>query len=121
MPISLALSAHPLTEPDPSLVLQWSQDDIPLAEPWSTNWIAEYPGYWNWDQWQGVPCDFAWLFEHAYGFPGAVIPQAFQDDDVYSWQHLLFRSGGRYFVFTLGSDPELRSWPLTLTISDFDV
>ncbi|KAJ7911444.1 hypothetical protein B0H13DRAFT_2009453 [Mycena leptocephala] len=61
---------------------------------------------------------------HAYGFPGPVIPQGFVDDSDYDRQHLLFRSGNRYFVSTLETDlteQQLRSWPLTPPITYFHV
>ncbi|KAJ6577485.1 hypothetical protein B0H19DRAFT_1120121 [Mycena capillaripes] len=123
MPLSIGLATHSMaaSEPDPSVISQWSQDTLTLDKRWSKDWLSPYPGYWNWDGWLGVPCDFAWLLEHAYGFPGPVIPQAFADDLDYSCQHLLFRSGRRYFVFTLESDQQLRSWPLTPAIRHFHV
>ncbi|KAJ6530909.1 hypothetical protein DFH09DRAFT_1409553 [Mycena vulgaris] len=113
MPISLGLLVAPPAKSSLSdwtpIVSQWSQDDIDLGEPWKTDWLSG--GYGNWDQWQGALTDFAWYIEHQYGFPGPAIPQAYADDVNNNCQHLLFRAGDRYFVFTPGQTPALRSWP----------
>ncbi|KAJ6451489.1 hypothetical protein C8R47DRAFT_301770 [Mycena vitilis] len=100
MPVSLGLSpnatgASKPEEPDSFVILRWSQDPLILDESWSTNWLSPYPGYYHWEQWLGVPCDIAWLLEHAYGFPEPAIPQAFSEDLDNCRQHLLFRSGQR--------------------------
>ncbi|KAJ6530910.1 hypothetical protein DFH09DRAFT_1284926 [Mycena vulgaris] len=102
MPISLGLVVAPSPESSLSdwapITSQWSQEDIELGEQWRTDWLSG--GYWNWDQWQGAPSDSACHIEHQYGFPGPAIPQAYADDVNNDCQHLLFRAGGRYFVFT---------------------
>ncbi|KAJ7481477.1 hypothetical protein FB451DRAFT_129695 [Mycena latifolia] len=117
-PIYLGLSIVPSpmfrgSEWDPSLLSQWSQDDIVLNERWSKDWFSEYLCYWDWDRWQGASADLAWVLEHAYGFPGPVVPQAYRGEPELALQYLLFRSGHRYFVFSTRSEPNLRSWPLT--------
>ncbi|KAJ7490738.1 hypothetical protein FB451DRAFT_1552360 [Mycena latifolia] len=113
IPIPLDLTIVPraasrVLEHDASIISRWSLDDIDLDDIWSTDWFS---GYWDWDLWQGALADLAWRVEHQYGFPGPAIPQAYMDDLNNDLQHLLFRSGNRYFLFTLGSEPELRSWP----------
>ncbi|KAJ6544658.1 hypothetical protein DFH09DRAFT_1367834 [Mycena vulgaris] len=112
MPISLGLVVAPSPESSLSdwapITSQWSQDDVELGEQWRTDWLSG--GYWDWDQWQGAPSDSAWHIEHQYGFPRPTIPQAYADDVNNDCQHLLFRAGGRYFVFTRGATPALRSW-----------
>ncbi|KAJ6590932.1 hypothetical protein DFH09DRAFT_190435 [Mycena vulgaris] len=125
MPIPLGLYVAPRAPKtshtevfDQSVISRWSQDDIDLDEFWRTDWppgyhTDEFTGYMEWDMWQGAPNDLAWALEHAYGFPGPVHPQAYADDDEWAGQHLLFRSGQRYFAFTAQSEPNLRSWPLT--------
>ncbi|KAJ7816525.1 hypothetical protein B0H14DRAFT_2844671, partial [Mycena olivaceomarginata] len=120
LPIPLNLSVVPPcfdtpTEPDPSMVPGWSQDDIDLGDVWRKDWVSEYSrGYVTWDEWQGVPFDFAWILEHAYGFPGKIIPQAYMDEDLHCFQHVLFRLGNRYLVFTGNApmDEQLKSWPV---------
>ncbi|KAJ7039678.1 hypothetical protein C8F04DRAFT_1254950 [Mycena alexandri] len=103
-----------------SVISQWSKDHLDFPEDWSRAWLG-YQGYWQWDLWHGIPCDFAWLLEHAYGFPGAVIPQAYKYISEISEQHLLFRVGNRYLLF-IWADTQFRSWPLSETAGfGFDV
>ncbi|KAF7371037.1 hypothetical protein MSAN_00737900 [Mycena sanguinolenta] len=68
-----------------------------------TTWIFmnyDHPGYYELSKWYGEPCDEAWILEHAYGFPGRVLPQAFQRDPLSDGcQTMLFRVGSRYFAF----------------------
>ncbi|KAJ7895057.1 hypothetical protein B0H13DRAFT_827934 [Mycena leptocephala] len=99
------------SELNESALSQWSQDGLNLDERWRTTWLG-YHGYWNWEMWHGIPCDFAWVLEHAYGFPGPIIPQAYEEIFHLPAQHLLFRVGDRYFVFIFDSDQQFRSWPL---------
>ncbi|KAJ7163897.1 hypothetical protein C8R43DRAFT_989117 [Mycena crocata] len=118
IPLGLSVAPRPMvrySDPNPSLISSWVKDDIDLtqsAQGWSRDWVSGYPGYLDWDMWQGAPSDFAWRLEHVFGFPGPVFPQAYAEDDVYDCQYLLFRSGNRYFVFTVDPDRGLRSWPL---------
>ncbi|KAJ7704433.1 hypothetical protein B0H17DRAFT_1039655 [Mycena rosella] len=119
-PIFLGLSVVPRPPAssmqfEPAIVSQWSQDRLVL-HGWSTDWTE----YWNWDLWQGVPDDYVWVLQHAYGFPGPAIPQAYANTE-FNTQYLLFRSGHRYFVFDPQSDPNLRSWPLTPPPQEFMV
>ncbi|KAJ7163907.1 hypothetical protein C8R43DRAFT_989131 [Mycena crocata] len=121
IPLGLSIAPRPVasySEPNPSLIASWVKDDIDLTRSdqlWSRDWVSGYPGYLDWDVWQGAPCDFAWFLEHTYGFPGPVFPQAYAEDDIYDCQYLLFRSGNRYFVFASDPDRGLRSWPLGTT------
>jgi hypothetical protein len=95
------------------MISGWSQDNIDLGEIWHTDWAPrDIRGYLDCDRWQGVLCDFAWIVEHAYGFPGRIIPQAYMFDDDYHCQNLLFRLGNRYLVHNTDSDQRLRSWPV---------
>ncbi|KAJ7760687.1 hypothetical protein DFH07DRAFT_957522 [Mycena maculata] len=115
LPISLGLSITPVSsEFHPSVVSGWSQDDIDFGENWRTDWEPVYTsGYWDWDQWQGVSCDWAWILEHAYGFPGRVLPQAYEDDRIYGLQRVLLRLGNRYLTYTIQTEHDkLRSWPV---------
>lgn len=98
------------SEFDDSVTSGWSQDDIELGENWHTDWSSAFSA---WDRWQGAPGDSAWAVEHAYGFPGPVIPQAYTTDEVLDEDWLLFRVGNRYFAFTRDPDTELRSLSLT--------
>ncbi|KAJ7130292.1 hypothetical protein C8R44DRAFT_978415 [Mycena epipterygia] len=121
-PISLGLSVTPRppatgAELDPSMVSQWSKDNLPLHEMWSTDWSF---GYYDWELWQGAPYDIVWTLEHAYGFPGPVIPQAHATDGM-GYQFILCRSGNRYLVYTRDSDKHLRSWPLNPSDRDFHI
>jgi hypothetical protein len=51
-------------------------------------------------EWYGTPDDLAWMLEHSSGFPGRVIPQAFQDDPLADYnQNIIFRLGTRYFSY----------------------
>ncbi|KAJ6577486.1 hypothetical protein B0H19DRAFT_1229597 [Mycena capillaripes] len=116
MPIDLSLPIAPvrgMTDSELNTAMsKWSKDPLGLDDSWSTTWLG-YHGYWNWDMWHGEPCDFAWLLEHAYGFPGPVIPQAYQEDLEMFTQHLLFRVGDRYMAFIFESNKQFRSWPLS--------
>ncbi|KAK7017341.1 hypothetical protein R3P38DRAFT_3201791 [Favolaschia claudopus] len=94
-----------LGEADPAVLAGWSQDGIDLGGFWLTDW-------WTDDLraiWHGK-------WEHAYGFPGKIIPQAYVDDDDYTVQRLLFRLGDRYLLYTADASPdlnmELMSWPV---------
>lgn len=93
------------------MIQGWSQDEIDLGEIWSTDWN---PGYYDCDAWQGILGDLAWRVEHAYGFPGHIIPQAYMYDEYCDSQRLLFRLGNRYFVYSADAEPDerLRSWPV---------
>ncbi|KAJ7130295.1 hypothetical protein C8R44DRAFT_872112 [Mycena epipterygia] len=62
IPIALNLSVAPRppaagAELDPSMVSQWSKDDLDLHEMWSTDWSF---GYYDWELGQGAPDDIAW-------------------------------------------------------------
>ncbi|KAJ7746321.1 hypothetical protein B0H16DRAFT_961522 [Mycena metata] len=123
VPLKLDLPVAPRremtdSELNNSVISQWSKDHLDLPEDWSTAWLG-YEGYWQWDRWHGIPCDSAWLLEHAYGFPGPVIPQAYKYDPDLSEQHLLCRVGNRYLLF-MWAESEIRSWPLS-EAGEFDV
>ncbi|KAJ7249560.1 hypothetical protein B0H12DRAFT_697163 [Mycena haematopus] len=88
-------------------IATWSQDNLNLDSrssdsDWKTTWINS-DGHWVYygtDMWHGTPCDRAWILEHGYGFPGRVLPQAFQCDPYGDGeQNLLFRVGNRYLAF----------------------
>ncbi|KAJ7221824.1 hypothetical protein B0H12DRAFT_1241195 [Mycena haematopus] len=103
LPIALDLSLVPPTlemdpEFDPSVTSDWSQDHI--------DHVARRP--------EGLGVDL----EHAYGFPGTVIPQAHMND--IHGLSLLFRIGNRYLVFTAGADVDepLKSWPVLPSITN---
>ncbi|KAJ7272748.1 hypothetical protein B0H12DRAFT_1066967 [Mycena haematopus] len=111
IPLKLNLPSAPTLEMSHSdrenCVATWSQDNLNLdsrrsASRWNTTWIGDY-GYWDYyaaDMWHGTPCDLAWILEHGYGFPGRVLPQAFQRDLLLDGeQNLLFRVGNRYLAF----------------------
>ncbi|KAF8177079.1 hypothetical protein K438DRAFT_1939150 [Mycena galopus ATCC 62051] len=131
-PIPLCLSVVPPrvsqtdNEYDPSMTAGWGSDDIDLGSIWSKHWGPQFPGGYPYrDQWQGIPTDAAWVLEHAYGFPGPVIPQAHMEEDLFGLQRLLFRVGTRYLVFTINADPhdELKSYPVLPSIPNrfFDI
>ncbi|KAJ7084032.1 hypothetical protein B0H15DRAFT_849841 [Mycena belliarum] len=122
-PVLLGLDMPPCSPIDPpgfdlSLFTRWSQDDIVLGEPWRTDWVTElsaehqYCQYSEWHMWTGAPSDFAWQVEHAYGFPGPVVPQAYAYSDR-AHQYLLLRAGDQYLAWIPGYavETELRSWP----------
>ncbi|KAJ7672193.1 hypothetical protein DFH06DRAFT_1319619 [Mycena polygramma] len=97
-----------------SALAQWSKDDLGLELAWRTQWLG-YDGYYRWELWHGTPCDYAWELEHAYGFPGPLIPQAYEEPEYLFTQHVLFRVGNRYFIFLPECDEpdtRFRSWPL---------
>ncbi|KAJ6489028.1 hypothetical protein C8R45DRAFT_250588 [Mycena sanguinolenta] len=121
LPISLDLSIVPpeierRPEFDPSVTLHWSQDPIDRGRVWRTEW-ANYP---DWDRWQGVAKDWAWIVEHAYGFPGLVVPQAYINDDGSNGHGLLFRIENRYLVFAVRAETKqsLKSWPVFPSIGN---
>ncbi|KAJ7746319.1 hypothetical protein B0H16DRAFT_961435 [Mycena metata] len=118
VPLKLDLPVAPRremtdSELNNSVLSQWSKDHLIYPEEWRTDWLG-YDTYWHWDLWHGIQCDFAWLLEHAYGFPGTVIPQAYRYDLDLGEQHLLFRVGNRYLLFN-SAGTEFRSWPLSET------
>ncbi|KAF7319512.1 hypothetical protein HMN09_00290300 [Mycena chlorophos] len=50
--------------------------------------------------WAGTPCDDAWLLDHAYGFPGEVLLQAFRDEgdtNETGTEGIVFYVGDRFF------------------------
>ncbi|KAJ6488130.1 hypothetical protein C8R47DRAFT_1126732 [Mycena vitilis] len=105
-----------------SALAQWSKDNLGLELPWRTQWLG-YDGYHRWELWHGTPCDYAWELEHAYGFPGLLIPQAYEEPEYLFTQHVLFRVGNRYFIFLPECDEpdtRFRSWSLA-RIRGFDV
>ncbi|KAJ7790905.1 hypothetical protein B0H14DRAFT_2625563 [Mycena olivaceomarginata] len=107
-------SRHPCTAAAPDLapdlvsdphgrnyIVTWSQDNLNLDDQWSTTWLESgTPIYPSIDEWHGTPGDWAWMLEHAYGFPGRVLPQAFQDDPLTDRrQNIIFCLGTRYFSY----------------------
>ncbi|KAJ7602554.1 hypothetical protein DFH06DRAFT_1152737 [Mycena polygramma] len=118
IPLRLHLTPPPPfgnVRPDQTLVSHWSQDNLGLDPIWRTNWFSG--NYWRWESWQGNPGDIARLIVNAYGFPANVVPQAYgstpYDGDVY----VLFRSGGRYFIYMSDEFNSLKSLPTTPPVS----
>ncbi|KAJ6485646.1 hypothetical protein C8R45DRAFT_930749 [Mycena sanguinolenta] len=77
-------------------IATWSQDNLNLQsyDPdsrWENTWISRFTNY-DRPGYNGI--------KHAYGFPGRVVPQAFQRDPRSDGhQTMLFRLGHRYFAF----------------------
>ncbi|KAJ7703914.1 hypothetical protein B0H17DRAFT_39004 [Mycena rosella] len=121
-PIPLGLRVTPSrplgqTKSDPLLFSRWTQDDLNLdLRLWCRDFMCAgylqrnrwHAGYWKWDRWQGVLGDYAWLLEHAHGFPASPVPQAHADDSNTDETYVLVRSGNRYL--TRGT--WVRSFPL---------
>ncbi|KAK7055941.1 hypothetical protein R3P38DRAFT_2498831 [Favolaschia claudopus] len=105
-------------EANPAVLSKWTQDPIDLGDYWRRDWWdhEKCSGYLYCDEWEGLLCDLAWKVEHAYGFAGRIIPQAWIDDEYHPAQRLLFRIGNRYLVYTAeaahNSGMELMSWPV---------
>ncbi|KAJ7510507.1 hypothetical protein B0H11DRAFT_1959386 [Mycena galericulata] len=118
IPIYLGLSIVPRPATtskafDPSEFSGWSQDNIHLVGTGAITWFKDWScSYWDWDKWQGVANDFEWCLEHAYGFPGPAIPQAYGSDEGNEYQHTVVRIGNRYLVYTPNLDKPVRTWPL---------
>ncbi|KAJ6492803.1 hypothetical protein C8R47DRAFT_1012885 [Mycena vitilis] len=113
IPLQLCLTPPPPfgnIEPDNILVSHWSQDNLGLDGPWSTDWFSGL--YWRWESWQGNRGDIAWLIENAYGFPTSIIPQAYGEPSWSADVDILFRSGGRYFIYTNNEFKSLKSFPM---------
>ncbi|KAJ7860488.1 hypothetical protein B0H14DRAFT_2745071 [Mycena olivaceomarginata] len=112
-PLNPELPVAPDLVSDPygrNYLVTWSQDNLDLDDQWSTTWfvpgITVYPSL---DEWHGTPGDLAWMLEHAYGFPGRVLPQAFQDDPLTDGNNnIIFRLGTRYFSYR-SDESEFRS------------
>jgi hypothetical protein len=94
---------------DESAISRWSKDDIPLHDDWRTDWSE----YCYWSECQGAPGDLAWEVEHAYGFAGPAIPQAYFENREADQTWILFRVGNRYLAWT--RDPDLQLCALSLT------
>ncbi|KAK7017344.1 hypothetical protein R3P38DRAFT_2716808 [Favolaschia claudopus] len=124
VPIPLNLSYTPrnretsFVEANPAVLSKWTQDPIDLGYHWRRDWWdhEECSGYRCCDEWEGVLCDLAWKVEHAYGFSGSIVPQAWLYNKWHLVQRLLFRLGDRYLVYTAdaphGSGMELMSYPV---------
>ncbi|KAJ7669108.1 hypothetical protein B0H14DRAFT_1035759 [Mycena olivaceomarginata] len=122
-PLNPDLPVAPDLVSDPygrNYIATWSQDNLDLDDQWSTTWTdPEGCVYTSPDEWHGTPGDLAWMLEHAYGFPGRVLPQAFQDDPLTDGnQNIIFRLGTRYFSFR-SDESEFRSLDGTPS-GDFD-
>ncbi|KAJ7092389.1 hypothetical protein B0H15DRAFT_799543 [Mycena belliarum] len=106
-PIPLDLRLVPsrrfgLNTPDETTISHFSQDDLALDRTiWHTDWI--FGNYGQWNEWQHNQGDFAWLMDHAYGFPVRIVPQAFAADIASSDIAVLLRAGNRYLVHTIDS------------------
>ncbi|KAF7290896.1 F-box domain-containing protein [Mycena chlorophos] len=86
----------------------WSQELRTSSANARMDWSECRAVYW----WQGLPCDYAWVFQHAYGFPGRVLPETyFENHD--GGCNVSFRIGNRRFIFvdTRNDDAHFRSWP----------
>ncbi|KAJ7811564.1 hypothetical protein B0H14DRAFT_2606492 [Mycena olivaceomarginata] len=116
LPISLGLSlVPPPFEPDgfwagPRTTLIWVRSG---ARTGFAEMIIQ-DGYLEYDRWQGGLPDHVWTLEHAYGFPGRVIPQGYMNDDYHDLERVLFRVGNRYLVYCPKAelDKRLKSWPI---------
>ncbi|KAF7302036.1 F-box domain-containing protein [Mycena indigotica] len=111
-PLTLDVLPQPVAsspESLPDCTAHWSQDPVVKTLPWEGDWT----NYKSAHLWQGMPCDYAWIFREAFGFPGRVIPQLYgQRCPDEPEQTLFFRVGNRYFVLREDEENEFRFWPL---------
>ncbi|KAF7290899.1 hypothetical protein HMN09_01268400 [Mycena chlorophos] len=84
----------------------WYQDFLDVDDRAPLDWLDYSRVY----SWQGLPCDYAWLIKHAFGFPGRLTPLYFTEDED-SNDAVLFRIGKRYLEFVRGDDSHFLAWP----------
>ncbi|KAF7292971.1 hypothetical protein MIND_01196300 [Mycena indigotica] len=101
---------------DRCALFEWGKFDIGLSHMWT---LADYAHgkhhFSGQDLLLGTPCDDAWLLEHAYGFPGPVIVQAYSLNEEAPREDIMFRIGSRYFCRLGLVSKDFFSWPLDET------
>ncbi|KAF7292960.1 hypothetical protein MIND_01195200 [Mycena indigotica] len=91
---------------------RWGQDNINAFGNWKKPMCTIRHGFSSQHFWEGVPCDFGWVLDHVYGFPGEVLLQSI----IYQWdaegEEIIFRIGDRYLLVTTEKEEHYLSWSL---------
>ncbi|KAJ7161169.1 hypothetical protein C8R46DRAFT_1353790 [Mycena filopes] len=95
------------------LIDGWADEDLDLDPAiWQTDWRPQ--AFYDWYHWLGLTGDNAWLFRHAFHFPGPVTPQAHAKCPELHDGHVLLRAGQRRLLYSNTDDPSeaVHSFPV---------